>query len=165
MSVHTASPRISSTAVMLAVDRLSVSRTNLRQALIPPPHARDTGGGAARPTLGRWLDHLARTPAVSVLIDGMRRWWAKQPVRLALLLADDAAETLMQPVVQKHPYRLVLGAAAMGALLVLSRPWRWLPRAALTSGLGSALMAGLLPTLINQAVAPASDKPWRAHSQ
>ena len=153
MSGNAASPMVSSTAVMLAADRLNASRLHLRQALMPPPHTHDTGGRSSRPFLGRWMDRLAGVPAASVLIDTVQRWWGKHPLRLAWLLADDAAQTLLQPVARKHPYRLVLGAAAAGALLALSRPWR------------SALMAGLLPPLINQAVSRSSGNALDPHNQ
>ena len=156
MSGNAAPLGSASSAVLLAADRLTVSRLHLQQALMPPPQASNTGGASTRTLFTRWLDRLATAPLAGVVLDTVQRWWARHPLRLALLLADDAAQTLIQPVVQKHPYRLVLGAAATGALLVLCRPWRWLPRAALTS----TLMAGLLPPLISQAVSPLSASNW-----
>ena len=167
MSANAAPPVVISPAVMLAADRLSVSRVHLQQALMPPPHATGTGpgDGSSRPAFIRWLDRLSTAPLASIVIGTVQRWWAKHPMRLAVLLADDAARTLVEPVAKKHPYRLVLGAGAVGALLMLSRSWRWLPRAVLTPALTSTLMAGLVPTLISQLKSPASSSTWGAHSQ
>ncbi len=165
MSTNTAPPFINSTAVMLAADRLSVSRVQLQQAMKPPPHAANTGDGSARPPLVRWLDRLTSTPAASIVLETVQRWWAKHPMRLVLLLADDAAQTVMEPLARKHPYRLVLGAAAVGALLVLTRSWRWLPRTVLTPAITSTLMAGLLPTLISQVKSPSSASAWNPYNQ
>ena len=168
-SANAAPPMVISPAVMLAADRLSVSRVHLRQAMMPPCHATGDGDGdgdqSSRPTLFRWLDRLSKAPLASIVINTVQRWWAKHPMRLAVLLADDAARTLVKPVAQKHPYRLVLGAGAVGALLMLSRSWRWLPRAVLTPALTSTLMAGLVPTLISQLKSPPSGSAWGAHSQ
>ena len=160
-------PVVIGPAVMLAADRLSVSRVHLRQAMMPPPHATGTGSGdgSIRPTFIRWLDRLSTAPLASIMIGTVQRWWAKHPMRLAVLLADDAARTLVEPVAKKHPYRLVLGAGAVGALLMMTRSWRWLPRAVLTPALTSTLMAGLVPTLISQLKSPASGSAWGAHSQ
>ena len=165
MSANAAPPVVISNAVMLAADRLSVSRVHLQQALMPPPHSTVTGDGSTRPGLIRWLDRLATAPVASIVIGTVQRWWATHPMRLAVLLADDAARTVMEPVAKKHPYRLVLGAAAVGGLLMLSRSWRWLPRAILTPALTSTLMAGLVPTLISQLKAPDARSAWGTHSQ
>ena len=143
-------------AVLLAVDHLSVSRRHLQLALKPPPHPSNAGDASSRSLFSRWLDRLATAPAARVVRDAVQRGWSDHPPHLAWLLADDAVQTLIQPAAQKHPYRLVLGAAAAGALLVLSRPWRWLPPAALTS----TLMASLLPPLINKAFSPLSGSTW-----
>ena len=173
LHANAAPPMVISPAVMRAADRLSVSRVHLRQALMPPHHAPGAGegdgdgdgDGSSRPTFLRWLDRLSTAPLASIVINTVQRWWAKHPMRLAVLLADDAARTLVKPVAKKHPYRLVLGAGAVGALLMVSRSWRWLPRAVLTPALTSTLMAGLVPTLISQLKSPAAGSAWGAHSQ
>jgi hypothetical protein len=150
MSTGSAMPGHGSSAVMLAVDRVMLSRRRLQQALMPAAHASGSRASSARPALLRWLDRLASTPATGILVGTLQSWWAR-------LLIADAAQTLIGPVAKKQPYMLVLGAAATGALLVLSRPWRWLPRALLTPALLTpALLASLLPTLVKQAAAPAA---------
>jgi hypothetical protein len=157
MSTGSAMPGRGSSAVMLAVDRVMLSRRRLQQALMPAAHASGSRASSARPALLRWLDRLASTPATGILVGTLQSWWARHPMRLPLLLIADAAQTLIGPVAKKQPYMLVLGAAATGALLVLSRPWRWLPRALLTPALLTpARLASLLPTLVKQAAAPAA---------
>ena len=165
MSANAAPPVVISNAVMLAADRLSVSRVHLQQALMPPPHSTGAGDGSTRPGFFRWLDRLSTAPVASIVIGTVQRWWATHPMRLAVLLADDAARTVMEPVAKKHPYRLVLGAAAVGGLMMLSRSWRWIPRAILTPALTSTLMAGLVPTLISQLKASDTGSAWGTHSQ
>ena len=167
MSINATRPLVISPAVMLAADRLSVSRVHLQQALMPPPHATGSGtdDGSSRPGFVRWLDRLSTAPLASIWIGTVQRWWAKHPMRLAVLLADDAARTLVEPLARKHPYQLVLSAGAVGALLMVTRSWRWLPRAVLTPALTSTLMAGLVPTLIGQLKSPAPGSTRSAHSQ
>ena len=55
-------------------------------------------------------------------------------------LTAKATELIVQPIATEHPYRLVLGAALVGALLVRTRPLTWLS--------GSAALLGLLPKVI-----------------
>lgn len=74
----------------------------------------------------------------------IQQWWAHHPLRLVSDVTRDAAKTLVQPVAQRHPVALVAGAAAVGAMLVWSQPWRWL--------LTPALVAALLPKVISHAL-------------
>jgi hypothetical protein len=56
---------------------------------------------------------------------------SSSPVKLALT----AGNLVMQPAVRKHPFRAVLGAALIGALLVKGRPWRLLANPVVVSAL------------------------------
>jgi len=47
------------------------------------------------------------------------------PLPNGLSLACQVAQLTLQPLAQRHPFELVAGAAALGGLLVLARPWRW----------------------------------------
>jgi hypothetical protein len=73
------------------------------------------------------------------------------PLQRVLGTAAVTAELVLQPIAQVHPYRLVLGAALAGALLVRARPWRWLS--------ASALLASLAPQLVNVVSSQLKDKP------
>lgn len=69
------------------------------------------------------------------------RWWQRHPVHAAYAVARPA----LRDYARARPGRLVLGAAAVGSLLVLTRPWRmasgsWLWRVALTHGVAAAVL-------------------------
>lgn len=174
MSEHPTTPSDPAGATLAALDRLAQSRERLRSALADPNEARrgsrtdnrtdNSAGGSsshasdgrsshgaqrrpsADPLWARWWGPLAATPAVKLLLNVARLWWARQPARVVLILASDAAELVLQPVARRHPVRLVLGAAAVGALLAGLRPWRWLGRSAVTR----SVLLGLIPQLISQ---------------
>ena len=77
---------------------------------------------------------------------------AKTPLHIAGLFARDAVEAAVQPLAQRNPLGMVLGAALAGAVLVWSRPWRWL--------LTPALLATLLPQLAARAFKQGAPIPW-----
>ena len=126
--------------VALASHRLALSRNHLHQAVAmatsdtPPTAAGDAPGLATRLATG-----------------AINQWWAQHPLRLVSDVTVSAAKTLVQPIAQRHPVALVAGAAAVGALLIWGKPWRWL--------LTPALVAGLLPKLISHAL---NTKPPRS---
>lgn len=115
-----------------------------------PPDANDAVASASyrlsqsRSRLHQSVDKLTADPrtAPSLATGVINQWWEHHPLRLATNVSADAAKALVQPVAQRHPVALVAGAAAVGAILVWSKPWRWL--------LTPALMAGLLPKVISQ---------------
>lgn len=120
--------------------KLALSRERLRQALAknrPPLDVRqrpDSGDDALVADLG------TATGRDLLRVIG-RNWWRQHPLRLRVEMATEAAELVLQPVAQTHPYGLVLGSAVAGAVLVRLRPWRWWP--------ASALLAGLLPQVVS----------------
>ncbi|APW46998.1 hypothetical protein [Rhodoferax antarcticus] len=124
-------------------ERLAASRERLRQAMRQDNSA-ETSGANAEGLLGGLRDRLQAVPGAGLVMDGVQSWWQNQPMRLVLLLALKMANVLLQPVAQRHPYRLVLAAAAVGGLTVMLRPWR---RIAI-----SALLAGLMPRVLSHAM-------------
>jgi len=76
----------------------------------------------------------------------------KTPFHLAGLFAKDALQAAVQPVAQRNPLALVLGAAVAGVVLVWSRPWRWL--------LSPALLATLLPQITSRIFNHGVPIPW-----
>lgn len=112
--------------------RLEASRARLRNAI----EARRSGQrqeGLPSASEG-WLPWLQTALAA---------WWSRHPLNgLAQVAADvggPAARGVLAPEAERHPLRLVALAAGAGALVVALRPWRWLPQAALSSVLVSAL--------------------------
>ena len=120
--------------VTAASHRLAQSRNRLHQAVtMAAPHEKPlTAPG------------LATGLATGLAKGAIHQWWAHHPLRLVSDVTIDAARAVVQPVAQRHPVVLVAGAAAVGALLVWSQPWRWL--------LTPALLAGLLPKVISHAL-------------
>lgn len=121
-----------------ACERLAQSREHLRQALLQIRNSSSQGDDSG---------------ADSLLNDVLANWWRKQPLRLVLQLAVEATKAMMQPVARRHPYKLVLGAAAAEGLLVLLRPWGWIST--------RALAAGLLPQIMSVVMQRLSSKPPR----
>jgi len=132
-------------AVLPPADRLAQSRERLRLAMHDPAAAeRAAAGSRAAEPAAAWLESLKSIPAVAIVIDAVSTWWARHPMRIATMVAADAAKAAVQPVAQRHPWGLVLGAAVAGGLIAWSRPWRW--------GVKPALFAGLLPQLLMTAL-------------
>ncbi len=105
---------LSTPVLISASERLAQSRERLRQAMRPVDAASD------------------------------QACWDSQALRLGMKLSKDAAQDALQPTADQHPYGLVLGAAAVGGLIVLTRPWRWIS----TTG----LLAGCLPEIMSVAM-------------
>jgi hypothetical protein len=76
----------------------------------------------------------------------------KTPLHIAGLFARDAVEAAVQPLAQRNPLGMVLGAALAGGFLMWSRPWRWL--------LTPALLATVLPQLAARAFNHGAPMPW-----
>jgi hypothetical protein len=121
--------------------RIALSRERLRVALrdvASPSHA--SVGPHRRPDAPDWLGSLKDLLGSGLLSEVLQNWWMKQPLQVAIQLASQAVRLLLQPLVQRHPYRLVVIAAGVGAVVMLVRPWRWISVA--------ALLAGCLPKIL-----------------
>lgn len=128
-------------------ERLVLTRERLRLAL--------QGAGSDKPNADSsglpWLDSLAAIPGAGALVATAARWWAQHRLSVATKAVSDAAKAVVQPLAQRHPLGLVLGALLLGGLLAWSRPWRWF--------LTPALFAGLLPRLLSTLLEPHQPKP------
>jgi hypothetical protein len=130
---------------MNASERLALSRERMRQAMRQPDPGRQHADQVDSVNAGPdWLLTLRATPAARLLVSVFEGWWARQPLRVALSLAAETGTVMLQPTAQKHPFKLVLGAAVAGGLLAAVRPWRWIPT--------SALLGGLVPQLMSEAL-------------
>lgn len=138
-------------AVLSAADRLAASRERMRQAMQAAGAAEATGRQPAAPAWG-WLQSLESVPGAGVVIKAVRTWWAQHPLRIAGMAAGQAAKAVIQPLAQRHPLGLVVGAALLGGLVVVTRPWRWMFR--------PALFAGMLPRLFQGAAAQLTAQTW-----
>lgn len=132
-----------SLAIETAAQRLVHSRERMRVALRGTPASPD----AAAHSSIHWLESLKALAGAGLVIEALSQWWAGHPLRVAGQGIASAAKAVIQPLAQRHPMALVLGAFAVGGLLAWSRPWRW--------PLGSGLLAGLLPQLLSRLLQPA----------
>ncbi|QTN21104.1 hypothetical protein HZ992_12875 [Rhizobacter sp. AJA081-3] len=137
-------------AAIGVVQRLALSRQRLRMALA----VQRNGGDQAAAAHAGGFDAWSAIPGIGGLIDGARGWWAKHPLRPALLLAAQATQTAVAPLAQRHPLLLVTASVLAGGLFAWSRPWRWL--------LSPALLAGLMPQLFSTAMARVPGPAWLA---
>ncbi len=123
---------------MSAIDDLAASRAQLRLALAPKPASADPPGA---------IDVLVASLIERVL---GHKQDADQPGTFSTIVATikEIAATLLQtklePIAREKPLQLVAGAAAIGALLVWSRPWLWFGRGAVARLLVPLILARLL---------------------
>lgn len=140
--------------VTSAIERLALSRELLRTAMLPVErklsgHGLASGVGAMASSLA---DRLKSLPGAAVFVEVVTDWWAHHPLRTAGHVAVNASRKLAAPVAERNPIGLLLCAVVAGALLAVSRPWRWLLR--------PALFAGLLPALALTAVRKLPLNAW-----
>ena len=119
-------------------ERLALSRERLRVALAqnaaqaPSPLAALFPGGIG-------LLELLKTalPGTGEVIEALGTWWTQAKLR---------------PLAERHPVALVTGSLLVGALLVWSRPWRWLS--------SSSFLSTLAPALVTSALASGAVQSW-----
>lgn len=134
-------------------DRLALSRACLRQAMRTPP-SQPTGaaGQAHAGQAPSWLESLRSEPATRVLLDAISAWWAQHPLQTATSVAANSAKAVLNPLVQRNPWGVVLAALVVGGVLVWVRPWRWISP--------SVLFAGLLPQVLSKIAAQVQPQSW-----
>jgi hypothetical protein len=93
----------------------------------------EEGGGWA------WLGTLRNNPVVALVTDAISAWWANHPLHPAAGLAEGVARDAVAPLARRHPRAVVAGAFVAGALIVWARPWRWLAKPALFTGILSQM--------------------------
>lgn len=128
------------------IERLERSRARLRKTWVGkrrPPRRDPQRSSETRPNDADAAADAGEESTLDVLTSMLTRWWERHPLRqvsdIAAEVAAPAARSILGSLAERHPLRLVALAAGAGALLVAVRPWRWLPQAALSSLLLSAL--------------------------
>jgi hypothetical protein len=128
------------------IERLERSRARLRKTWVGkrrPPRRDPQRSAETRPNDTGTSPDAGEESTLDVLTSMLTRWWERHPLRqvsdIAAEVAAPAARSILGSLAERHPLRLVALAAGVGALLVAVRPWRWLPQAALSSLLLSAV--------------------------
>lgn len=128
--------------------RLAASRLAMRTAMLPVasgvPREKPSGLRSRLGALPHAVEGLMSHPVVSLLKDTVRTWWARHPWRPFVAVGGIAAKEMMVPLARQHPGRLIGGAMLAGAVLSRWRPWKLL-----LVGVGPAVVASMLPTLIS----------------
>ncbi|MDO9093740.1 MAG: hypothetical protein Q8R98_09850 [Rubrivivax sp.] len=131
--------------MLTPAQRLLLSRQRLSQALHEAGLDEDERKSSNTPP--DWISSAGTLSGASGFVLGaVRHWWQRLPLQHAGSLVNQTANAMARPVATKHPVALMAGAMALGAALVWTRPWRWLP--------GTALLATLAPTLLRAALHP-----------
>jgi hypothetical protein len=133
-------------APLSATERLVASRARLRSALMeiahPPPRPSPFDGLSG--LKAQIMDRLRAVPGADFAIETLEGWWAQHPLHAVGLVAEEVSRNFVLPVARTNPFGLIVGSLVVGALLVVSRPWRWL--------LKPALFVGLVPQLAAHAL-------------
>ena len=94
-----------------------------------------------------WLGNLRSNPVVALVTDAISAWWANHPLHPAAGLAEGIARDAVAPLARRHPRAVVAGAFLVGALIVWARPWRWLVKPALFTGILSQMASHVIAHL------------------
>lgn len=138
-----------------AADRLALSRERLRGAMIEithPPKRPSALGDNVGPMARALFRKAQGLPGAGIVLESLGSWWRQHPLRTLGIVAEAGSRRLLRPIADRNPQSLLLGAAAIGALLVFSRPWRWILR--------PALFIGLLPQLTKQVLKRMPVESW-----
>ncbi len=129
-----------------ALERLEASRARLRGALLEIAHPTPPAPGerAAGDFKAKLLRMARDIPGVSIISESVESWWAQHPLHTAGIVAMEASKEVIAPLARRNPFMLLVGATVVGALLIASRPWRWLIRPALFIGLVPQLTSHLI---------------------
>ena len=144
-------PDTSTDTVLGATERLKFSRQKMRDQMLAL-NASSAQAQAAKQGPGHssaLMATLTALPVIGPLIHSAASWWADHPLHAVADLftprKDAAAEPASQTLTQRHPWAMLVSAAAIGALLMWARPWRYaLLRRAVYSGVLPQVFTSLL---------------------
>ena len=144
-------PDASTHTVLGATERLRQSRCLMRDQMLElnasSAQAQATKRGSRLHSA--LLATLVALPVLGPLIDSAATWWADNPLRAVADLFTRPHTSAAKPRTPPHPWAMLLGAAAVGALLMWTRPWRYGP-------LRRAVYAGLVPQMLTSLLARVS---------
>ena len=120
-----------STDLSTALATLEASRNRLRDVLLPPPPPPGTeqhgtfSFGHLRELWADWKLHGKVPPLLDTTIDAVSSWWHSHPWRQMGNSVVEPLSDAAAPLVRRNPWTALAVAAAVGATLAATRPWRW----------------------------------------
>jgi hypothetical protein len=153
-------------------ERLAISRRALVRQLNGEDEPEDDGGRGKRRAAqerpeamhatGEAGDHRrasstrGRNQWVSMARSMTERWWRRHPAHAV----GQLARPLLEHYTRKEPAKLMALAAATGAVIVLTKPWRLLSfTAVLAAVLKTSDVADVVNTLMQKNTSPRKDSP------
>lgn len=147
-------------------ERLEKSRRLMRKQMVELNAASAQAKSPGRGTPSNWWVALSAIPVLGPLISDAARWWADHPLRAVADLFARPSATTAEPLTQRHPWAMLIGAAAVGALLMWTRPWRFaLLRRAVYSGLLPQVMSSVLARLSTDGLLDLAQSVWQRPAQ
>ncbi|MBY0468329.1 MAG: hypothetical protein K2Q07_05070 [Burkholderiaceae bacterium] len=149
IGVPAAKPAVAADALCGVVERLQQSRQLMRVQMLElnAASAQPRGESNDRFRLDDRLVALSALPVLGPLISDAARWWSDHPLRAVADLFTRPSGSTTGTLTQRHPRAWALSAAAAGALLMWTRPWRF---AVLRRAVYSGLLPQVVSTLVSQ---------------
>ncbi|MBS0341117.1 MAG: hypothetical protein JSS56_11360 [Proteobacteria bacterium] len=130
---------------LTAQQRLAISRHALMSQLRGNERNGAHHRAGERPSL---LDGIAWAPLARGVA---RHWWQRHPLHAA----GQVARPVLEKYAREEPLKLVAVAAAVGAAVVLTRPWRLLSASALVATtFKTSELAGVVNALMQRKASP-----------
>jgi len=128
-------------------ERLEKSRRLMREQMFELNSGSAQVKSQGHGTPSNWWVALSAIPVLGPLISDAASWWADHPLRaVADLFVRPGTSSASKPLTQRHPWAMLIGAAAVGALVMWTRPWRF-------ALLRRAVYSGLLPQVVSSVLA------------
>lgn len=127
-------------------ERLEKSRRMMRERMFELNAGSAQAKSRDRGAPSNWWVALSAIPVLGPLISDAASWWADHPLRAVADLFSRPGTSASKPLTQRHPWAMLIGAAAVGALVMWTRPWRF-------ALLRRAVYSGLLPQVVSSVLA------------
>ena len=147
-------------------ERLEKSRRLMREQMFELNAGSAQAKSQGRGTPSNWWVALGALPVLGPLISDAASWWADHPLRAVADLFARPGTSASKPLTQRHPWAMLIGAAAVGALVMWARPWRFaLLRRAVYSGLLPQVMSSVLARVPTDGLLDLAQSVWQRPTQ
>lgn len=147
-------------------ERLEKSRRLMREQMFELNAGSAQAKSQGRGTPSNWWVALGAIPVLGPLISDAASWWADHPLRAVADLFARPGTSTSKPLTQHHPWAMLIGAVAVGALVMWARPWRFaLLRRAVYSGLLPQVMSSVLARVPTDGLLDLAQSVWQRPTQ